>query len=171
MSRKPRHNKTLKFVRFAHRMRPRRLTKTLCVNQLEADMTKATCCCGALSIEVEGNPIRYGVCHCENCRKRTGSAFGVSTYFQASQVKRTEGESAIYEFECKQPEEGSQQRYFCSECGTTLYWQYSDTTSEIGIAGGCFDLDYFGAPWYSISEESRARWITITLREPTEPTE
>lgn len=38
----------------------------------------ATCCCGQTSIEVSGEPVFHCVCHCDNCKRRTGSAFGVS---------------------------------------------------------------------------------------------
>jgi len=37
---------------------------------------KALCCCGACSIEVEGDPAINAICHCANCKRRTGSAFG-----------------------------------------------------------------------------------------------
>ncbi|RTZ69437.1 MAG: hypothetical protein DSZ35_02565 [Verrucomicrobia bacterium] len=41
----------------------------------------ATYCCEKAGVEVEDEPDIYTVCHCDNCRKRTGSAFGVSAYF------------------------------------------------------------------------------------------
>jgi len=41
----------------------------------------ARCCCGELEINVSGEPTKHGICHCDNCKKRTGSAFGISVYF------------------------------------------------------------------------------------------
>lgn len=39
---------------------------------------KASCCCGKSTIEAEG-PVRLNaICHCENCKRRTGSALGWS---------------------------------------------------------------------------------------------
>jgi hypothetical protein len=38
------------------------------------------CCCGALRAEVTGEPPRVGVCHCMECQRRTGSAFGVVAF-------------------------------------------------------------------------------------------
>jgi len=36
----------------------------------------ATCCCGSASITVKDDPILNGICHCNDCKRRTGSAFG-----------------------------------------------------------------------------------------------
>lgn len=41
----------------------------------------AQCCCGALRAEATGEPAFAGACHCPECQRRTGSPFGVSTYF------------------------------------------------------------------------------------------
>lgn len=70
----PTHKK-LRFSRSAHLQR-------LCVNKKEVTVIRtATCCCWQASIGVEGEPKIHLVCHCNNCKKRTGSAFGISAYF------------------------------------------------------------------------------------------
>ena len=46
----------------------------------------ATCACGQASITVNARPTMHGVCHCTNCKRRTGSAFGISAYFDKSAV-------------------------------------------------------------------------------------
>ena len=55
----------------------------------------AHCCCGLLRAEATGEPPFVGACHCMECQRRTGSPFGVSTYFPKEQV-RTEGPSKVY---------------------------------------------------------------------------
>ena len=35
----------------------------------------ATCRCGQLRAECQGEPVRVSVCHCLDCQKRTGSVF------------------------------------------------------------------------------------------------
>jgi hypothetical protein len=49
----------------------------------------AHCCCGALRAKVSGDPSLMVACHCEQCQRRTGMAFGVSAYFPADQVRIT----------------------------------------------------------------------------------
>ena len=41
----------------------------------------ASCCCGQLSIEIEGEPRGVGVCHCFACQRRTGSVFAALAGF------------------------------------------------------------------------------------------
>jgi hypothetical protein len=36
----------------------------------------APCSCGRLRVEVDGEPARISVCHCLECQRRTGTAFG-----------------------------------------------------------------------------------------------
>jgi len=42
---------------------------------------KASCCCQKCSIEIDGEPVMNAICHCNSCKRRTGSAFGWSAYF------------------------------------------------------------------------------------------
>jgi hypothetical protein len=92
----------------------------------------ARCCCGACAIEVAGAPMMNAICHCDNCKRRAGSAFGWSTYFADEQVVSRSGELRCYEIENRQ------QRWFCATCGTTLYWKIDSQPGRTGIAGGCF---------------------------------
>ena len=41
----------------------------------------ASCCCGQLRIEVQGEPLGNGVCHCLACQRRTGSVFATLAGF------------------------------------------------------------------------------------------
>jgi len=43
----------------------------------------ASCCCGQLQIEVQGEPEGVGVCHCFACQRRTGSVFAALAGFRA----------------------------------------------------------------------------------------
>ena len=58
---------------------------------------KAICCCNACSVEVEGELVLNAICHCANCKRRTGSAFGWSVYVADSQVVRRDGEFRVYD--------------------------------------------------------------------------
>ena len=121
---------------------------------------KAKCCCGQLSVEVCGEPRIYGVCHCNNCKKRTGSSFGMSAYFENSSVLGVVGESKEYSFHHK--EKGHDQvRHFCEVCGTTLYWFVSEMPGLTGVAGGCFTEQPLGQPNYSTSHSNKCNWLML----------
>ena len=79
----------------------------------------------------------HGVCHCDNCKRRTGSAFGISAYFDRSAVVSMSGSTTIYAFH-HATQNHDQQHHFCSRCGTTLYGSISTIPDKIGVAGGCF---------------------------------
>jgi len=116
---------------------------------------KAFCCCGACSIEVEGEPTLNAVCHCGNCRRRTGSAFGWQVYFRDEQVRRREGQYA------ERLIRDEQVRSFCAACGTTLFWTSHFRPGETGIAAGAFTDATPPLPAPDIEARARERldWV------------
>ena len=63
----------------------------------------ARCCCEACEIEVAGEPVLNAICHCDNCKRRTGSAFGWSAYFADDSVVARRGELARFEPQLHRP--------------------------------------------------------------------
>ena len=120
----------------------------------------AQCACGQASITLAGQPRFVGACHCDNCKRRTGSAFGVSAYFDRSDVVRTAGETRVYAFHHTEANH-DQARHFCSECGTTLYWYLSSEPTRIGVAGGCFAAEALPEPAGSYAHGNREPWVSL----------
>ena len=119
----------------------------------------AHCACGLSSISVKGEPRLHAVCHCTNCKRRTGSAFGVSAYFLRSDVIETRGEQSVYAFH--HADNYDEERHFCSTCGTTLCWHSSVRPHLIGIAAGCFPDDSFGMPTISATSSKKLPWVEL----------
>ena len=46
----------------------------------------ASCRCGQLRATATGEPVRVSVCHCLNCKRRSGSAFAAQVRFPADRV-------------------------------------------------------------------------------------
>ena len=128
----------------------------------------AECCCGQCRIEISGEPEIHGVCHCKNCRKRTGSAFGISTYFSKAQIIAQQGNLNVYSLHNKE-QNHDQERFFCANCGTTLYWLISTMPDKIGIAGGCFIDPPLKSPSYSVNDNQRIQWLTLPEHWLTQP--
>ena len=120
----------------------------------------ATCACGQASITVNALPTMHGVCHCTNCKRRTGSAFGISAYFDRTAVVSQVGETRTYSFH-HAAQDHDQQRHFCSRCGTTLFWFVSTAPESIGIAGGCFADGVLPEPSYSAGDGKRETWLRL----------
>jgi hypothetical protein len=118
---------------------------------------KAACCCGAAVIEVEGDPTLNAICHCDNCKRRTGSAFGWSAYFPDERVVSIEGEFLQHRIR----DEAA--RSFCAKCGTTLFWKslLPEQTDVTGIAGGAFLDPPLPEPVASATDQKRVPWIEL----------
>jgi hypothetical protein len=120
----------------------------------------AKCACGATSISVNGEPSIYGICHCDNCKRRTGSAFGISSYFKKIDVVSQEGATHVYAFH-HTAQGNNQARHFCPNCGTTLFWYNSGLPQDIGIAAGCFVKELSGEPKLSVTHAKRYPWVAL----------
>jgi hypothetical protein len=124
------------------------------------DPLTATCACGSVSITVSGAPRLHVVCHCSNCKRRTGSAFGVSAYFDRTAVMAVVGEMKVYAFR-HDAQRHDQERHFCQRCGTTLFWFISTWPDKIGIAAGCFGEQPLPEPRVSVADAQRKAWVTL----------
>ena len=120
----------------------------------------ARCCCEACEIVVEGEPALNAICHCDNCKRRTGSAFGWSAYFPDDQVTAVRGQLQRYEVKTAPAE-----RFFCAACGTTLYWRTASfMVGHTGIAGGCFTADPLPDPTATARDNQRCAWVGLPER-------
>jgi hypothetical protein len=108
--------------------------------------------------------VRISICHCLDCQKRTGSAFGYQARFPADQVT-VEGE--MKEFERPGDSGHTVTFRFCPLCGSTVYWTLPSQPGLIAVAVGAFaDADY-PPPWFSVYERRRHEWVEV----PTSVTE
>jgi hypothetical protein len=115
-----------------------------------------TCCCGGSSIEVLGEPTLNAICHCKNCKQRTGAAFGWNVYFPDEQILEIRGNFSEYKIRDEQV------RSFCSNCGTTLFWKSSFMPDQTGIAGGAIVDTPLDAPTFSAIDRKRVGWVELS---------
>ena len=77
---------------------------------------KGQCFCGAVTIEVTGEPEGAGYCHCTTCRSWSASPLNAFTLWQADAVKVTQGEDQIGEYSKHE----NTYRQWCKVCGGHL---------------------------------------------------
>jgi hypothetical protein len=95
------------------------------------------CSCGAVRFELADDPLWVLLCHCDACKKRTGSAYGISVMVENASVKAFTGKTQSY---VRTGDSGLSVRYeFCPNCGTTLRWHVTLVPNCEGFAGGTFD--------------------------------
>ncbi|WP_437587726.1 GFA family protein [Sorangium sp. So ce1000] len=118
----------------------------------------ASCSCGKLSAEVEGQPIRVSVCHCLACQRRTGSVFGAQARFRRENVKiKGQGKDFV-----RIGDEGTKSTFtFCPECGATVYYAMAGHEDTIAIPVGAFADPAFPGPTFSVYEERMHGWVVM----------
>jgi hypothetical protein len=85
--------------------------------QMSATMThKGECFCGAVQIEVSGEPEGMGYCHCRSCRSWSGGPVNAFTLWKPAAVRVAAGAEHIGTFK-KTP---ISERQYCKKCGGHL---------------------------------------------------
>jgi hypothetical protein len=98
-------------------------------------MPTGGCLCGAVRYEVRG-PLRdVLVCHCTECRRWSGHLFAATA---AAREDFAIVEERGLRWIARAESDTGARRGFCSECGTSLFWDSPDRET-IGIAAGSLD--------------------------------
>ena len=119
----------------------------------------ASCRCGQLRATATGEPVRVSVCHCLNCKKRSGSAFAVQARWPVNQVKiegRSNNWSAL-------ADSGNRATfYFCPDCGSDVHYEINGKFDGlVAIPLGAFEDPYFLTPRFSVWEVRKHNWVEI----------
>jgi len=123
----------------------------------------ASCRCGQLRASASGEPVRVSVCHCLNCKKRSGSAFAVQARWPRDQVDILGGSKTFVIV----ADSGNRATFhFCPECGSDVYYEIDgkvDRTFDdlVAIPVGAFDDPWFASPAFSVWEERKHDWVEI----------
>lgn len=117
----------------------------------------ASCCCGQLRIEVQGETLGAGVCHCLACQQRTGSVFAALAAFAAPYT--VTGTATEY---LRTGEQGSVFRFrFCPVCGSQVFHTGEGEEGVVMVAVGAFADPDFPAPQDSVYECRRHAWVQL----------
>lgn len=116
----------------------------------------AVCCCGQLRVTIEGGLPSASICHCFQCQKRTGSAFGVQVRFPKERVT-IEGDSTAF----VRRGEGEVTLHFCPTCGSTVYWFLDGLPESVIVAVGGFAMPDYPAPTFSVYEARQHKWVQL----------
>ena len=123
----------------------------------------ASCRCGRLRATVTGEPVRVSVCHCLNCKKRSGSAFAVQARWPKAQVE-IEGRSKTF---VKVADSGNRATFhFCPECGSDVHYEIDGKFDDkfnglVAIPLGAFDDPCSFTPRFSVWERRKCDWVEI----------
>ena len=75
-----------------------------------------SCFCGAVKLEVTGEPEAMGYCHCRSCRSWSGGPVNAFSLWKPEAVRVTAGAENVATFQKTE----TSQRQFCAKCGGHL---------------------------------------------------
>ena len=118
----------------------------------------ARCHCGALEVACEGEPRKVSLCHCEQCQRRTGSAFSVAVFYERALVA-VRGEAASY---VRPSASGFAVDFrLWPACGCNLFWYPARMPALVGVAYGCFADRDFAMPEQAVWAAEGHRWVSL----------
>jgi hypothetical protein len=112
--------------------------------------------------ECSEEPISVSLCYCGECQKRTGSSYGEAAFFKKGSIN-VNGNSNCY---TRLGESGSKiKHYFCSNCGSTVYWEPEARPEIVAVAVGCFTNPHFQPPQKSFHLQNKPVWLKVKVTE------
>jgi hypothetical protein len=118
---------------------------------------RGSCLCGGVKFEVSEAPETLRYCHCESCKKLSGSGATVNVRVPSTAIRILEGEELLQTF---QPSEGST-KTFCLACGSNLFgggWPDSPVAS---VRATAIDDPFDARPSAHLFVKSVAAWETL----------
>lgn len=120
------------------------------VEQAKVEGLTGGCLCGAVRYRTSGPPLRVGICHCETCKRQSGSPLPAFAIFRADAVEVT-GE--VRGFRTSPAIE----RHFCPACGSHVY---GDEGGEYAVPLGTLDEPArVPPPTYELWSVRRLPWL------------
>jgi hypothetical protein len=118
-------------------------------------MVKGSCLCGAVSFEVDTAGIVLAVgCFCVNCRKVSGSQFGVYLQVRPDSFRFLSGEENVAAYESSP----GNRRGFCKTCGCVA--PINTAYGVVRVPAGALDEDPGIAPEANLFAQRKAAWCT-----------
>jgi hypothetical protein len=122
------------------------------------------CNCGAVRFEVTAPLIGASYCHCRRCQRRSGAAASPNARAERGAFRIVQGEERLRAW---RPADGWE-KWFCGDCGSSLFSRDPGDPEQVGIRMGAFDDDpgvrpnarqfvSYAAPWEPIPDDGLPR--------------
>ena len=122
-----------------------------------------SCLCGEVRFEIEGEFECFYLCHCEYCRKDTGSAHAANLFSSTAALKWVSGENKVRQFNLPATRHS---KCFCNTCGSALPMiQMSDQL--LVVPAGSLNSEVLIRPNAHIFVSSKACWDDALEKVPT----
>ena len=120
------------------------------------------CQCGFIRYAISAPPMRLNICHCRDCQRQSGSAFGMSLVIDPETLTLTAGE--LNEFELEADSGRLKTCAFCPKCGVRIY---NRTRALCSIKAGTLDDTRWLKPDAHYWTRSRQNWSELPVDVPS----
>jgi hypothetical protein len=129
------------------------------------------CLCGRVRYRLRGEPLAFYVCHCTDCQRASGSAFGLSMIVAAEAV---EHETEIERVTVELPGARTWRWARCAPCGTRVWGEPPKYPQVRTVRPGTLDDPHAFQPWGNIWTSSAQPWVRLAPgpcfeRQPEDP--
>jgi hypothetical protein len=114
------------------------------------------CACSAIRYEIYGPPAMVAYCHCDDCRRSSGSVVAVLAGFPRDGFDLIDGFPSYFSAT------PAVKRSFCKTCGSPLFYENRDFPENIYIHIGSFDEPGTLPPDRHTWVSERISWHEIT---------
>jgi len=116
------------------------------------------CQCGAVRYVLTAEPIRTVACHCKECQRQSGSAFGMSMIVPEKSLTVT-GPTKRF---TRLADSGNQNTgVFCPECGVRIYQIPQHINDALVLRPGTLDDTSWVRPSYFAWMKSGQSWVLV----------
>ncbi|WP_313527570.1 GFA family protein [Shinella sp.] len=123
------------------------------------ELFEGSCQCGHCRYHIRGKSLSLFACHCHECQKQSGSAFGMALWIQHPEMTLRSGQLASWTRET--PTGQRMHCDFCPECGTRLFHRQESRPEMISIKPGTLDDTTSLVPVAHIWLDSAQRWSVV----------
>ncbi len=119
------------------------------------EIFKGSCLCGQISYKIIGVPERFYHCHCQRCRKATGTGHASNIMVKVEKINWLAGKKLLNRFNVPQAERFYS--LFCSACGSPMPRDVPEL-GLVAIPAGSLDVEPSLKPNARIFWDSRSEW-------------
>ena len=117
------------------------------------------CQCGNIRYEIGSTPKIVVACHCTDCQRQSGSAFGMTLVVDEADFRLTEGE--LKTIASKSAAGRAKIGAFCPECGTRIYHKNEWRKGSVSVKPGTLDDTRWLTPTMHLWTSSKQTWVII----------
>lgn len=123
------------------------------------------CLCGGVRYRIHGALAAIQICHCGQCRKAQGAAFGANIPVDAGAFDLHAGAELLREYQATP----GKRRFFCSGCGSPLFSRRDSLPGVLRVRAGTLDGEVASQVELHFHTASKANWWPIDDGLPQHP--